>query len=73
MEQLSLDMISRHTKDGKLTKSKEHSFMKQKLCLTNLTAIHNEATNSMSKERGVDVVYLNMSKVSASFPLNPHR
>lgn len=39
--------------------------MKQKLCLTNLIAIHNEATNSMCKERGVNVVYLNISKVFA--------
>lgn len=42
--------------------SREHGFMKGKLCLTNLIAFHNEVTNSVSKERGVDVVYLNISK-----------
>lgn len=64
MDQLRLYTISRHMKDGKVIMSREHRFMK-KLCLTNLIAIHNETTNSLSKERGVDVVYLNTSKVFA--------
>lgn len=65
MDQLRLYTISRHMKDGKVIMSREHRFMKKKLCLTNLIAVHNETTNSLSKERGVDVVYLNTSKVFA--------
>lgn len=42
--------------------SREHGFMKGKLCLTNLIAFHNEVANLVSKEKGVDVVYLNISK-----------
>lgn len=63
MDHLRLYTISTHMKDGKVIMSREH--MKKKLCLTNLIAIHNETTNSLSKERGVDVVYLNTSKVFA--------
>ena len=58
IEQLILEIISRHLKDRKVIRSSQHRFIKGKLCLTNLIAFHDEMTGLVGEGRAMDVVYL---------------
>jgi len=63
MEQLILEIISRHIRDKKLIKSNQHSFTKGNSCWTNLLIFYDEITGLIDEARAVDSVYLDFSKV----------
>lgn len=42
LEQLILEMLSRHIKEKKIIKRSQHGFIKEQSCLTNLKIFYNE-------------------------------
>ncbi|PKU46621.1 rna-directed dna polymerase from mobile element jockey- hypothetical protein [Limosa lapponica baueri] len=64
MEQLVLDIISKHMEEKKTIRSSQHGFTKGKSCLTKLIAFSDGMTDWIDKGRAVDVVYLDFSKAS---------
>lgn len=62
MEQLILEIISKHTEDKKVITNCQHKITKRKSCLTNLITFCDEMTSLVDEERSVDIVYLNFSK-----------
>lgn len=62
MEQLILEIISRHMQVVKVIWSSQHGFTKQKLCLTNLITFYDKKTNLTDGRTAVDIVYLDFRK-----------
>jgi len=58
MEQISLEIASKHTKYRKVTGSSQHGCTKGKSCLTNLIATRNTMTSSVHEERVINMIYL---------------
>ncbi|XP_009956877.1 PREDICTED: tubulin polymerization-promoting protein family member 2-like, partial [Leptosomus discolor] len=67
MEQLILEIISRHTKDKKVIKSSQCGFTKGKSCLTNLI---NFMTGLLDERRAMDSVYVDFVK---AFDIVPNK
>ncbi|KAK4828882.1 hypothetical protein QYF61_001440 [Mycteria americana] len=65
--QLILETISRHTKDEKIIRSRQHGFTNWKSCLTNLINFYDEVTGLVDEWRAVGIVYLDFSKVFYNF------
>jgi len=62
MEQLILDVMSKHVGEKKVIRSSQHEFSKGKSCLTNLIACYDGMTHWLDEGRAVDVVCLDFSK-----------
>ncbi|PKU36052.1 rna-directed dna polymerase from mobile element jockey- hypothetical protein [Limosa lapponica baueri] len=62
IEQLVLDVISKHMEEKKAIRSSQHGFTKGKSCLTNLIAFYDGMIGWTDEESVVDVVYLDFSK-----------
>lgn len=69
MEQILLEIISRHVKDKKMTRSTHHRCTKNSL-LTNQIATYNEMTGMMDEIRAQDVVCLGFGNVYHTVPQN---
>lgn len=63
LEQIILETVSRHKEDKKLTG--QHIFTKEKSCLTNVLAFHNDLVSLVDDWRAVDI-YLEFVKVFCS-------
>jgi len=59
MEQLMLEIVSRHMKDRMITRSSQHGFTEG---LTNLITFYDEMASLVDEGRGGDIVYLNFSE-----------
>jgi len=62
MEQLILDIVSRHTKDKRVIRGSHHGFTKGKSCLTNLITFYEDIAGWIDDGKAVDMVYLDFSK-----------
>ncbi|GAB0207619.1 mitochondrial enolase superfamily member 1 [Grus japonensis] len=62
MEQLILDVISKHVESKVAIGSGQHGFTKGKSCLSNPIAFYDGMTSWVDEGRAVDVVYLDFSK-----------
>lgn len=70
MEQLTLETISKHTKDKKVTGNSKHGFTKGNSCLISLLTIYDETTGLVDETRAVAIVYLDFRK---AFDTVPHK
>ncbi|KAK4829071.1 hypothetical protein QYF61_002015 [Mycteria americana] len=61
MEQLILEIISRHIKEQKIIRSSQHGFSKGMSCLTNLITFYDEMTGLADEGRAVDIVCLDFT------------
>ena len=62
MEQLILEVISKHVEEKKVIKSSQHGYTKGKSCLTNPIVFCDGTAGWIDEERSVDVVYCDFSK-----------
>ncbi|PKU35649.1 hypothetical protein llap_14051 [Limosa lapponica baueri] len=70
MEQLVLDVISKHVEEKMVIRSGHHGSTKGKSCFTNVIAFSDGMTGWMDEGRAVDVVYLDFSKAFATVAHN---
>ncbi|PKU41828.1 rna-directed dna polymerase from mobile element jockey- hypothetical protein [Limosa lapponica baueri] len=62
MEQLVLDVISKHVDEKKAIDNGQHGFTREKSHLTNLITFCDRMTGEVDEGRALDVVYLYFSK-----------
>ncbi|NXU46088.1 RTBS polymerase, partial [Drymodes brunneopygia] len=62
VEQIILEVISKHVEETKTIRSSQHGFTKRKSCLTNLTAFYDDMAEWVDEGRAVDIVYLDFSE-----------
>ncbi|PKU30924.1 rna-directed dna polymerase from mobile element jockey-like [Limosa lapponica baueri] len=60
----------RHMEDREGIRDSQHSFTKDKSCLTSLVAFYNGVTTSVDKERAMDFIYLDFCKACDVVPYN---
>lgn len=65
-----LETFSKHIKDKNVTGSSQHTFMKGKLHLTNLSAFCAELTGIVDNGRAVNVLSLNLGVAFGTVPHN---
>lgn len=62
IEQLILENISMHRKDKSVNRNSQHELTEGNSCLSNLIAFCDEITGLVVEWKGVDIVYLDISK-----------
>lgn len=67
MEQVFLEVVSRHIKDKKVAGKTQLRFTEDKLCLTSLIAFCDETTSSVDERRVMDAIYLDFNKAFGMF------
>lgn len=68
MEQILLEVITKHAEEQNVMRSSQYEFTRGKSCLTNLIAVCDGMAGWIDKRRAVAVVYLDFSK---AFTLSP--
>lgn len=63
MEQILLEVMSKHLEDVEVDRISQHGFTKTKLFLGSLLALYNGVTAILDKERVMDVICLDPCKV----------
>uniref|UniRef100_A0A8B9BV62 Reverse transcriptase domain-containing protein n=1 Tax=Anser brachyrhynchus TaxID=132585 RepID=A0A8B9BV62_9AVES len=62
MEQIILNVITRHLQGKHAIRPSQHGFMKGRSCLTNLISFYDQVTRLVDEGKAVDVIYLDFSK-----------
>lgn len=62
MEQLILNVVSKHVEEKKFISSTQHGFTNGKSCLANLIEVYDGMTGWVDEGRTVDLVYLGFGK-----------
>jgi len=65
-----MENTSENVKDKGVIRASQHSFIKGKLCLTNLVAFYDRVTASVNKGRNTDITCLDFCKAFGTVPQN---
>lgn len=71
MEQVILEVITKHVKETKVIRIGEHVFTKGKSCMINLIAFYDDVAGWVDEERAADITYLDFSKAFDTISLYP--
>jgi len=68
MERFILSALTGHVQDNQRIRPRQHGFMKDRSCLTNLISFYDQVTCLVDERKAADVVYLEFSKAFDPVP-----